>query len=149
MSGGFINYAFPNLGEGRYTNEVYGTVSIDTILQPSFAVYGDMHNGNGMYYNFGISHSVPLGESVGLNLSASLGVNQGQWIDVTAVSDVMLGVSLDIPLGDAVTFSPFYNYITGNERFADMRWLLLLHRINRWSEFELQLLSRKVLSSSV
>ena len=49
VSGGFINYAFPNLGEGRYTNEVYGTVSIDTILQPSFAVYGDMHNGNGMY----------------------------------------------------------------------------------------------------
>ena len=115
VSGGFINYAFPNFGEGRYTNEVYGTVSIDTILQPSFAVYGDMHNGNGMYYSLGIGHSVPLGESVGLNLSASLGVNQGQWIDVTAVSDVMLGVSLDIPLGDAVTFSPFYNYITGNE----------------------------------
>ena len=68
-----------------------------------------------VYYNFGIGHSVPLGESVGLNLSASLGVNQRQWIDVTAVSDVVLGISLDIPLGDAATFSPFYNYITGNE----------------------------------
>jgi len=94
---------------------VYGGVSVDTILQPSFAVYGDMHNGNGMYYNFGIGHSVGLGKGVGLNLSASVGVNQGQWIEITTVSDVVVGASLDIPLGDSVTFSPFYNYITGND----------------------------------
>ena len=114
VNAGWINYAFPNVNEGRYTNEVYGGVSIDTILQPTFAVYGDMHNGEGMYYNFGIGHSVPMG-SLGLNLSAAVGVNQGQWIEITTVSDVVLGVSLDIPIGDKVTFSPFYNYITGND----------------------------------
>ena len=50
-----------------------------------------------------------------MNLSASLGVNQGQWIDVTAVSDVVLGVSLDVPLGGSITLSPFYSHITGNK----------------------------------
>ena len=111
---GYINYAFPHLTEGRYTNEIYGSVGFDTILQPTFAVYGDMHNGDGMYYNFGIGHGVDMGKGVALNLSASVGVSQKQWIDITTVSDVVLGVSVDIPLG-MVTFSPFYNYITGNK----------------------------------
>lgn len=112
---GWINYAFPNFNDGRYSNEIYGSVGIDTILQPSFAVYGDMHNGDGMYYNFGIGHSLAVGNGVAMNLSASLGVNQGQWIEITTVSDVVLGVSFDIPMGDNVTLSPFYSYITGND----------------------------------
>ena len=29
---GYINYAFPNFREGRYTNEVYGAISVDTIF---------------------------------------------------------------------------------------------------------------------
>lgn len=112
---GYINYAFPNFTDGRYTNEIYGKVGFDTILAPTFAVYGDMHNGDGMYYNFGISHSVDVGKGVGVNLLATVGYNQGQWIDINTVSDVVLGVSVDLPLGDKVTFSPFYNYITGNK----------------------------------
>ncbi len=112
---GYINYAFPNFREGRYTNEVYGAISVDTILQPTVAVYGDMHNGDGMYYNFGVGHSVDVGSGVALTLSAALGVNQGQWIEKTAVSDVVLAVSLDLPVGSNVTLSPFYNYITGDE----------------------------------
>jgi hypothetical protein len=55
-----------------------------------------------------------MGKGVALNLAASVGVSQKQWIDITTVSDVVLGVSVDIPLG-MVTFSPFYNYITGNK----------------------------------
>jgi uncharacterized protein (TIGR02001 family) len=112
---GYINYAFPNFTDGRYTNEIYGKVGFDTILAPTFAVYGDMHNGDGMYYNFGISHSVDMGKGVGLNLLATVGYNQNQWIDINTVSDVVLGFSVDLPLGDKVTFSPFYNYITGNK----------------------------------
>ena len=112
---GYINYAFPNFTDGRYTNEIYGKVGFDTILAPTFAVYGDMHNGEGMYYNFGISHSVDMGNGVGLNLLATVGYNQNQWIEINTVSDVVLGVSVDLPLGDKVTFSPFYNYITGNK----------------------------------
>ena len=112
---GWINYAFPNFSDGRYTNEIYGSVGVDTILQTTFAVYGDMHNGNGMYYNFGIGHSLTMPKGTALNLSASLGYNQNQWIDINTVSDVVLGVSFDLPLGDKVTLSPFYSYITGNK----------------------------------
>lgn len=112
---GWINYAFPNLVDGRYSNEFYGTLSFDTILQPSIGVYGDVHAGEGMYYNFGIGHGFSLPNGAALNLSAALGINQGQWIDVTAVSDVVLGASIDLPVGDKVTLSPFWNYITGND----------------------------------
>ncbi len=41
---GWINYAFPNFNDGRYSNEIYGAISVDTILQPSIGVYGDPHN---------------------------------------------------------------------------------------------------------
>ncbi len=112
---GYINYAFPNFSDGRYSNEVYASLGIDTILEPTFSVYGDFHNGDGMYYNFGIGHAVDMGKGVALGLSASVGVNNGQWIEATTVSDVVLGVSLDLPISDNVTLSPFYNYITGNK----------------------------------
>ena len=112
---GWINYAFPNLGEDRYTNEFYGGISADTILQPSFSIYVDPHQGEGLYYNLGIGHGLDLGNGFGLSLSAAAGLNQGQWIDITTVSDVVLGVGLDIPVSDNVTLSPFWNYITGND----------------------------------
>ena len=112
---GWINYAFPNLGEDRYTNEFYGGISADTILQPSFSIYVDPHQGEGLYYNLGIGHGLDLGNGFGLSLSAAAGLNQSQWIDITTVSDVVLGVGLDIPVSDNVTLSPFWNYITGND----------------------------------
>ena len=112
---GWINYAFPNFNDGRYSNEIYGAISVDTILQPSIGVYGDPHNGNGMYYSFGIGHGVDLGHGFALNLSTSVGINQHQWIDTTAVSDVVVGIGLDIPISDHVTLSPFWNYITGDD----------------------------------
>jgi hypothetical protein len=34
---------------------------------------------------------------------------------VTTVSDVILGASLALPVGDKVTLSPYWNYITGND----------------------------------
>ena len=112
---GWINYAFPNVMEDRYTNEFYGGISADTILQPSFSIYGDPHQGEGLYYNLGIGHGLDLGKGFGLSLSASAGLNQHQWIDITTVSDVVLGVGLDIPVSDGVTLSPFWNYVTGND----------------------------------
>ena len=112
---GWINYAFPNFEEDRYTNEFYGGISADTLLQPSFSIYVDPHQGDGIYYNLGIGHGLDLGNGFGLSLSASAGLNQGQWIDITTVSDVVLGVGVDIPVDDRVTLSPFWNYITGND----------------------------------
>ena len=115
---GYINYAFPNLGPlDRYSNEISAGLAYDTFLSPSVTVYGDFGHGNGMYYSFGIGHSVPIGpvdRGIAMNLSASLGYNQGQWIDKSTVSDVVLGVSLDIPFSQ-FSISPFLQYITGDK----------------------------------
>ena len=133
---GLYQYAFPNFNEGRYSNEIYGAISVDTILQPSFAAYGDMHNGDGMYYLLGVGHSVDVGSGVALNLSAALGVNQGQWIEKTAVSDVMLGVALTLPMGTNVTLQPFLYLHYGRREFENLCRLFLLHRFDRRRQFE-------------
>ncbi len=114
LSGGYINYAFPDLTEGRYTNELYFGYAYDTILKPSFKVYGDFDDGEGLYYFLSMSHSFALPKGMSLNPSVGVGLNQGQWIDQTVMSDLNLGMSLSIPLGH-VTLSPFYTHVIGHK----------------------------------
>jgi hypothetical protein len=116
VSGGYINYAFPDIesGNGRYTNELYVGYAYDTFLSPSITMYGDFDEGDGLYYLFSMGHSIALPKGLSLNPSVGLGLNQGQWIDQTVVSDLSLGMSLDIPLGP-VTLSPFYTHVIGHK----------------------------------
>jgi len=114
VSVGYINYAFPDLEDGdRYTSEFYFGYAYDTILSPSFTLYRDVDDGDGWYYYLSLGHSVALPKGMALNPSVGLGVNQHQWITQTAVSNLDLGVSLDIPMGH-VTFSPFFTRMIGN-----------------------------------
>jgi len=116
LSGGWINYAFPDIepGNGRYSNELYFGYGYDTVLSPSFKVYGDFDEGNGLYYFFSIGHSIPLPKGMSFNPTAGIGINQHEWIDQTVISDFDIGASLDIPLGH-VTLSPFYTHVIGHK----------------------------------
>jgi len=115
LSVGYINYAFPDLeDDSKYTSEFYFGYAYDTILSPSIKVYRDVDDGDGWYYYGSIGHSVPLPKGLSLNPSLGVGLNQGQWIDPTVISNVDLGVSLDIPVGK-VTFSPFFTRMIGNK----------------------------------
>ena len=71
--------------------------------------YYDVNLGSGLYVALEGSRSIPLSESLDLNLKARLGYNSKQFIDESGLSDLTLGVSLPIKLGDW-TIAPLVNY---------------------------------------
>ncbi len=83
-SAGWINYVFPEVETGRYSNELYAGFSHSSYLNPSFRVYQDVHAGTGTYVNVGVSHTYPVVSSkVTLMPSVALGYNHRQWIDTS------------------------------------------------------------------
>ena len=65
LSVGYTYYTFPNLEGGDFSQEVYLAAALDAVLSPSLAVYYDFEEGDGMYYELGIGHSIGLGEAAG------------------------------------------------------------------------------------
>jgi uncharacterized protein (TIGR02001 family) len=74
---GLINYNFPNAalparGESS-TNELYVGWSGDFIAQPAVTIYYDFDLLNAFYANFSVGHSIPVGETVGIDFGANFG----------------------------------------------------------------------------
>ncbi len=115
VSAGYILYAFPDIaaGDGNRSQEVYAGISYSGFLQPSFTYYRDFDQGDGDYFYFSTGRSWLLGRGVVLNGGLGLGVNNGQWIDNTTVSNFDINVSVDIPAGQVV-FSPFFSQSIGH-----------------------------------
>jgi uncharacterized protein (TIGR02001 family) len=92
------------------TQEFFVTAGLPkVILEPSVSVYYDVTLGTGLYACLKIGHSLPLGETLGLNLNACLGYNSRQWIDASGWSDLTLGATLPIKVG-ALKIAPLVNY---------------------------------------
>jgi hypothetical protein len=117
-SAGWINYVFPEVETGRYSNEFYAGFSHSSYLNPSFRVYQDVHAGTGTYVNLGVSHTYPvLTTKMTLTPSAALGYNHKQWIDVSTFSDLNMGLRLTVP-GPVkrLWLAPFINYSRSLDR---------------------------------
>jgi hypothetical protein len=117
-SAGWINYVFPELETGRYSNELYAGFSHGSYLTPTFRVYQDVHEGSGTYVNFGVSHTYPVVSSnVTLMPSVAVGYNHRQWIDTSTFSDLNMGLRLTVP-GPVkrLWLAPFINYSRSLDR---------------------------------
>ena len=110
---GYINYAFPDLNEGKYTNELYFGLSRGGLLNPSFTIYRDVDEGDGWYYYASVGHSFSVPGGMSVNPSVGMGVNQHLFQTQTAVSNLDVGVSVDIPVS-GVVFSPFFTQMVGH-----------------------------------
>ena len=114
MSVGVIAYSYPfykgfTFKEG-VTEELYASIGLpDVLFSPYLTAYYDINLGTGLYVALEGSHSIPLSESLGLDLRAALGYNSRQYIDESGLSDLTLGASLPISLGDW-TIAPQINY---------------------------------------
>jgi hypothetical protein len=114
LSVGLIHYGwyFDRVFTFRHstTQEFFATAGLPkAFLQPSLNVYYDVNMGTGLYASLKIGHSVPLNESLALNLSACLGYNSRQWIDASGLSDLTCCATLPIPAGD-LRIAPMINY---------------------------------------
>ena len=107
-------YGFP--GTNGYSKESFVTVSVDTLLSPSFTWYHDygkesQGGGNGDYYVFSGGHSFTLDDQYGitLDISEELGINHKAFIVGTGGWSTTT-VGLTIPLTDHVTLTPNMSY---------------------------------------
>ena len=116
VSVGYIWYAYPGTQHSSPTadtHEFYAGVSYDTILSPSFTFYRDVDQGNGNYFYLSGGHTWELAKGVVFNGGLGLGLNNGQWIDNTTISNFDINISVDIPAGK-VSFSPFFTQMIGH-----------------------------------
>ncbi|MBN1795767.1 MAG: hypothetical protein JW804_03765 [Sedimentisphaerales bacterium] len=122
-SAGVIHYHFPSLSASD-TTELYWGLSFDVPLNPTITVYHGLGNENGMYANFGLSHTfedvlkfsdtitgdVELGASIGWGNST---YNKDYWgIDGGRLNDLGLKIALPIDIGGGWAVTPSFNFVT-------------------------------------
>lgn len=117
VSVGYILFQFPqSSGDDEFSHEVYGALGLeipitdDIALSTALSVNHDFEDGDGAYYNLGVSTGIPIKEFATVDLGASVGYNDGQWGYDPSFADCLLSAGLSIPIGDHVTLAPGVNY---------------------------------------
>ncbi len=121
LSVGTIRYAFPHTGFPT-TTEVYAGVAFDAPLSPTFKVYKDIDESDGIYANFTLSHTVPdlirFSESASMALALSASVGWGDHkndnfyysgTNQSGLADLTLSVGFPITIGDHLTIKPAFS----------------------------------------
>jgi len=105
---GYIYYALDSAND---TQEIYGTLSYDTLLSPSLALYYDIDEFSGDWYaNLSIGHSFELSEAMSLDLGFAAGYYYVDDGDYSEFHDGLISAALSIPVGQYVTISPELYY---------------------------------------
>jgi hypothetical protein len=104
---GYIYYALDSLKDSQ---EIYGTIALDTILAPAFSIYWEIAGLSTTYYTLGISHSFPLSEKMSLDLGA-----QGSYLDddknnYGALHDGILSLALPYSVNDYLSVAAELNW---------------------------------------
>ncbi|MGE4543128.1 MAG: TorF family putative porin [Pedobacter sp.] len=100
--------------EGEDTNELFATVTLNTLLSPNLKISYDWDRAeeDGLFFSFDVSHSFDLTQWVPnttLNLGALVSYNQhadGTVADYSGWHNYELSASLDYALTDQLTLSP-------------------------------------------
>lgn len=103
---GYIYYALDGINDSQ---ELYASVSVDTLLSPTLTIYKEITGIQGWYANFGISHTFSLTEKIGLDLGASVGYLDDE-ADYNAFHDGVLSAALSIPVSEYITIAPELKY---------------------------------------
>jgi Bacterial protein of unknown function (Gcw_chp) len=89
LTGGLTGYIYPNdvdeapnggLGSDANTWEIYGKASFEVPLSPEFSIYYDVDKIKGAYMEGSVSHSLPVGENLSVDVGALAGLSAGQGI---------------------------------------------------------------------
>jgi hypothetical protein len=122
LTGGWIYYGDRYANE---TEELFGSVSYDSFLKPTLAIYRDIMAYPGWYMNLSVGHSFKIYQEVTLDLGASAGyqIGTGNYWDTyqastggytgskySAFHDGMLKAGLTIPVTKQVVIQPLLAY---------------------------------------
>jgi uncharacterized protein (TIGR02001 family) len=114
---GFISYTFPNTNLDD-TSEIYISAGLDLPLAPTFTVYYDIEEINGIYANAAISHGMDVSEALSMEIGASIGVADGDYIEgyfggaekSAALQDMNVYLSSTYALSETVSLSGLLQY---------------------------------------
>ena len=119
LGAGVIHYDYPSETFGSATTDVYASVGLNIILNPSVTAYYDFDNVNGAYISFGAGHDF---EIEALNTTLSLGgalgyANSGQSGNFGddfdgGFTDAALTASLLFDITESLSISPFVTATT-------------------------------------
>lgn len=122
LTGGYIYYGTDYTAE---TEEVFVTLTYDTLLKPTLSVYRDINEYGGTYFNLSIAHSFPVYKEITLDLGASAGYFAGSddyWKTYesstraytgkkySGLHDGMLKAGFTIPIAKNVSVQPLVQY---------------------------------------
>lgn len=105
MVGYSVGYIYYDLDGIEDTTEIYLGVSLDTLLSPSLTLYMDIANVPGWYANLSVGHSIALGETMSLDLGASIGYLDDD-ADYSELHDGVLSVAMPVAVGKYLTVTP-------------------------------------------
>jgi len=112
---GNIWYALDGLDD---TKELYLSLGLQTILEPTAKVYWDYDqaDGNGLFYTASVGHSFDLNDKLSLSLGALVSYNDESDYAVGDYSDwhnYELSAGVDYALTDQLSISPSFLYSSG------------------------------------
>ena len=115
ISVGNIYYMLDGLDD---TNELYLSVGLATILEPSLTVYYDWDEAqeNGLYFTASVGHSFDLMEKLSLSLGALVSYNEESDYAVGDYSEwhnYELSASAEYAITDQISVSPSFLYSSG------------------------------------
>ena len=108
MVGYSVGYIYYDIDGGEDTAEIYLGASLDTTLSPSLTLYVDIANVPGWYANLSVGHSIAIGETMSLDLGASIGFLDDD-DDYSELHDGVLSAAMPITISENFTVTPeFY-----------------------------------------
>jgi len=121
LTGGYIYYALEGVDDSQ---ELFLKVAGNMLLSPTLAVYREIANYPGWYFNLGIGHSINLTKEITLDLGASVGYQisesdkmvkyNGNLMPTAdkyqALHDGLISLGLTIPFGKYFAIKPMVAY---------------------------------------
>jgi uncharacterized protein (TIGR02001 family) len=104
-----VGWIYYNVDGAADTQELYATISVDTLLSPTLTYYTDIAHLPGSYVTLGISHSLPVAEGLALDFGAQVGYLDDE-ADYSELHDGVLSASMTFALNDYVSLTPELYY---------------------------------------
>ena len=104
-----VGYIYYGLEGAQDSQEVYLSLSYDTLLSPTLTYYNEITGIQGWYLNFSVSHALALTDKVGLELGASVGYLDDE-NGYDAWHDGTVSVALPVTVNEYVTVTPKLAY---------------------------------------
>jgi hypothetical protein len=111
-----VGWIYYNVDGAADTQELYASVSVDTLLAPTLTFYNDIDSVPGYYLTLGISHSVAVAEGMALDLGAQIGFLDDD-ANYSELHDGLISASMSFAINDYVSVTPelYYSFALSSD----------------------------------